>query len=251
MRRSVLPISAIVLVLAAAAAGAQSKGALQVRAGTGGISFLTDGAGMTLYYYTRDADGQSACSANCLNSWPVFYAENLTLPASLVKADFAVITRADGTKQTTYKGWPLYYFARDASPGDTTGEGVNKVWYIVRVPAYTVMVSTSATLGNYLVDGVGRTLYWYTRDTPGQSVCDGNCIKNWPAFYAATVSAPSAMVATDFATITRADGTRQTTFRGYPLYYWVRDEKRNDATGQDVGKVWYVIDPAAFPPPKS
>jgi plastocyanin len=36
----------------------------------------------------------------------------------------------------------------------------------------------------------------------------------------------------------------QTTFRGAPLYYYVKDMKAGDVTGQDVGKVWYVIDPA-------
>ena len=49
-------------------------------------------------------------------------------------------------------------------------------------------------------------------------------------------------------TITRDDGTTQTTYKGYPLYYWQNDKKRGDVTGQDVGKVWYVIDPAKFPP---
>jgi predicted lipoprotein with Yx(FWY)xxD motif len=52
----------------------------------------------------------------------------------------------------------------------------------------------------------------------------------------------------DFGTIKRDDGTLQATYKGFPLYYWVKDLKRGDTTGQDVGKVWYVIDPAKFPP---
>ena len=48
--------------------------------------------------------------------------------------------------------------------------------------------------------------------------------------------------------VTLDDGTTQATYKGFPLYYWVNDRKRGDTTGQDVGKVWYVIDPAKFPP---
>jgi predicted lipoprotein with Yx(FWY)xxD motif len=134
--------------------------------------------------------------------------------------------------------------------GDMTGEGVGKVWYVLKVPAYTVMVATSSTLGNYLVDGTGMTLYWFTKDSVGQSACTGNCIAAWPAFTSDSFVVPSALNPADFGAITRPDGTKQATYKGYPLYYWVKDTKRGDTTGQDVGKVWYVIDPAKFPPAK-
>jgi len=52
----------------------------------------------------------------------------------------------------------------------------------------------------------------------------------------------------DFGTITREDGKKQTTFRGYPLYYWGGDKAQGDTAGQGVNNVWYVIDPANFPP---
>jgi predicted lipoprotein with Yx(FWY)xxD motif len=39
--------------------------------------------------------------------------------------------RTDGAEQVTYNGWPLYYFANDAAPGDTNGQGVNDVWYVI------------------------------------------------------------------------------------------------------------------------
>jgi len=54
--------------------------------------------------------------------------------------------------------------------------------------------------------------------------------------------------AEDFGTITREDGKKQTTFRGYPLYYWAGDKAPGDTKGQGVGNVWYVIDPTKFPP---
>ena len=56
------------------------------------------------------------------------------------------------------------------------------------------------------------------------------------------------MKAEDFGTITREDGKKQTTFRGYPLYYWVGDKAAGDTKGQGMGNVWHVIDPAKFPP---
>lgn len=247
MRRpSVLLLSLLVLAAAAATVGAQSS-TIMVRTGAGGVNYLTDAKGMTLYYYTKDADGQSACYGGCATAWPIFYSADITVAAPLQSSDFGTITRTDGTKQTTYLGWPLYYWQKDTKAGDATGEGVGKVWYILKVPAYTVMISTSATLGNYLVDGAGKTLYWYTKDTVGVSACTGNCLKNWPAFTASSFTVPSALNPADFSTITRDDGTKQVTYKGFPLYYWVKDVKRGDTTGQDVGKVWYVIDPAKFP----
>ena len=46
------------------------------------------------------------------------------------QALLGTITRSDGTMQVTYNGWPLYYWAQDKAPGDTTGQGVNKVWWV-------------------------------------------------------------------------------------------------------------------------
>ena len=248
--KSTLPkalLAAVVLLVAAGMTWAQANTTIQVRQGVNGVSYLTDSAGMTLYYYTKDSNGQSACYGGCAQAWPVFYAPTVTFPSSLDAEDFGTITRTDGTMQTTYYGWPLYYWAKDKNPGDATGEGVGKVWYVLKAPWYSVTVATSPTLGNYLVDENGMTLYWFTKDSAGQSACTGDCIKNWPAFSASSIVVPSALNAADFGTIKRADGTMQATYKGYPLYYWVKDTKRGDTTGQDVGKVWYVIDPGKFP----
>ena len=80
------------------------------------------------------------------------------------------------------------------------------------------------------------------------SACSGDCLKNWPAFTSGLLQFPSALTASDFGTITRDDGTQQVTYKGYPLYYFIRDRKRGEVAGQAVGKVWYVIDPAKFNP---
>jgi predicted lipoprotein with Yx(FWY)xxD motif len=245
--RRLMVTSALGLVLAlgtATTVGAAEN--LQVLSGPNGVKYLADAKGMTLYYYTKDATGESVCYGNCEKAWPVFYAPSVSAPPGLESSDFGTFKRTDGALQTTFRGWPLYYWQKDTKPGDMTGEGVGKVWYILKVPAYTVMVSTKDALGNYLVDGQGRTLYWYTKDAAGVSACNGSCIQNWPAFTTSGFVVPSALDPADFGTITRSDGTMQVTYKEYPLYYWVKDSKRGDTTGQDVGKVWYVVNPEKF-----
>jgi predicted lipoprotein with Yx(FWY)xxD motif len=111
-----------------------------------------------------------------------------------------------------------------------------------------VVLSSSSDMGSYLVDARGMTLYYFTKDTPGKSACSGACVKNWPLFYVEKVKPGKGLKSRDFGTITREDGKKQTTFRGYPLYYFVKDAKAGDTTGQGVKNVWYVIDPSNFPP---
>ena len=248
MSRIVQRLFVLLLLLAAAGfVSAQDMSAVQVQAASDGTKHLTDSKGMTLYYFTMDTDGKSACYGPCEKAWPVFYARDLTVSSDLNAADFGTVARTDGSMQTTYKGWPLYYWVQDKKPGDMTGEGVHGVWYVLKVPPYTVMVGTGK-MGNYLTDGDGKTLYYFTKDSSGMSACTGNCIKNWPAFSADSFVVPSALSASDFGTITRDDGTKQITFKGYPLYYFIRDTKRGETTGQGVAKVWYMVDPQKFTP---
>ncbi len=116
-------------------------------------------------------------------------------------------------------------------------------------PSYTVNSSTKTGIGTYLVDGKGMTLYWTTRDSVGQSNITGTTLANWPIFYVSNVVVPSSLKASDFGSITRADGNMQTTFKGWPLYYYIKDQKPGDTVGQGVGGVWFVVNPAQFPPP--
>jgi len=113
---------------------------------------------------------------------------------------------------------------------------------------HAVKVADKAGVGQYLTDTEGKTLYWFKKDAPGSSACAGPCVEKWPVFYRETVKAPEGVDAADFATITRADGQMQTTFRGYPLYYWAGDAAPGDTTGQGVKDVWFVVDPGHFPP---
>lgn len=248
MSRFVRGLAVILFVLGAAIFVSAQDMSIQVQTTSDGTKYLTDSKGMTLYYFTLDTDGQSACYGDCEKAWPVFYAKDMLVSSDLNAADFGTITRKGGAMQTTYNGWPLYYWVNDKNPGDMTGEGFHGVWFILKVPPYTVMIGTQKPVGNYLTDGDGKTLYYFTKDSSGMSACSGDCIKAWPAFTADSFVVPSAMNPSDFGTITRDDGTMQVTFKGYPLYYFVKDRKRGQITGQAVGKVWYVVDPAKFMP---
>ena len=94
-------------------------------------SYLTDAKGMSLYTFKKDSPEKSACTGDCIAKWPVFYTKKVVVSRKLDERDFAVITRGDGIKQTTYKGRPLYYFTNDVVAGETNGEGFNNLWYLI------------------------------------------------------------------------------------------------------------------------
>lgn len=91
---------------------------------------LQDSEGRTLYLFTPDAQGDSTCYDDCADAWPAFVEEGSAgegVDASLL----GTTTRTDGAVQVTYNGWPLYYFAGDVAPGDTNGQALNDVWWVV------------------------------------------------------------------------------------------------------------------------
>jgi len=94
-------------------------------------NYLADGKGMTLYYFKKDQKDKNSCTGPCLEKWPVYHGGQIQAPRGSDGKDFGEFTRADGKKQSTFKGWPLYYFAGDKAPGDTKGQGVKDVWYVI------------------------------------------------------------------------------------------------------------------------
>ena len=95
---------------------------------------LVDQDGKTLYIFQKDTQGSgtSACGEGCVGSWPPLVADAAAAAGDGVDAeDLSLITRADGTMQVAFYGWPLYYFANDAAPGDTNGQGIGGIWWVV------------------------------------------------------------------------------------------------------------------------
>jgi predicted lipoprotein with Yx(FWY)xxD motif len=86
--------------------------------------------GMTLYTFDRDTmgSGKSVCNGPCASAWPPLMAQG----DAKASGDWTIVTRDDGSKQWAYKGKPLYYWQRDAKPGDRTGDGVNNAWRLAR-----------------------------------------------------------------------------------------------------------------------
>ena len=92
-----------------------------------------------------------------------------------------------------------------------------------------------------LIGPNGKSLYVFAKDTVGSgaSTCYDQCAKNWPPLPAA----PTAKPAGDYTIIMRTDGTRQWAYKGAPLYYFVKDAKTGDKTGDGVGGAWKLARP--------
>lgn len=200
---------------------------------------ISDANGMSLYIFSKDVSGESNCTEACLNAWPVFYMEDLAVTEGLELSDFSTITRADGAKQTTYQGWPLYYFASDVNPSDVKGEGVGSVWYAAKVD-YTLNLAKQNVAGQeltYLVDAKGNSLYYFDNDTENESSCFGDCLLAYPSFQASSdLVIPSLLSDTQFSSFERTDGTSQLAFNGKPLYYFSEDSGRGDISGSIAAK---------------
>jgi predicted lipoprotein with Yx(FWY)xxD motif len=95
--------------------------------------YLVNQSNFTLYYFQNDStvNGASSCYGECAALWTPFYATNPSLPDTLRPIDFGVITRTDGTKQTTFKGWPLYQYSKDIASGFIKGNGIDGLWHII------------------------------------------------------------------------------------------------------------------------
>jgi predicted lipoprotein with Yx(FWY)xxD motif len=120
--------------VASAPASAASGATLMLKTdqGSAGI-WLTDPAGRTLYSYTKDKGTTSECYGACATAWPPLLTTGpVTISGKYtVASDLGTTTRTDGTKQVTYGGHPLYYYAGDTAPGQTKGQGVGGVWFLI------------------------------------------------------------------------------------------------------------------------
>jgi predicted lipoprotein with Yx(FWY)xxD motif len=215
---------------------------------------LTDGAGMTLYLYTKDGENVSNCYGQCAVNWPPLLVDAGQEPAAGqgLTGSLGTIERTDGGRQVTYNGMPLYYWINDSNPGDVSGQGVGDVWYVVHpdissmtINSPVVQVTANPSLGNILTSQ-GMTLYIYTQDSENVTNCYDQCAVNWPPLLVGG-GAPQAGTGLDgtLGVIDRTDGGQQVTYNGMPLYFWIKDVRPGDATGQGVGNVWFVVNPQA------
>ena len=235
-------------------------------------SYLTDTLGNTLYYFSNDFNGQSNCAGGCLALWPIYYAGDNLTQASLVSgldiADFGTITTPAG-KQTTYKTWPLYYYApvvcsanvREA-PGETKGEAFGNVWCVAK-PDYSIMLVNAQLTGKdgimyksdytegtgkplYFSDPKGVTLYGFAVDSFNINKFTKADFSNnpvWPIYETDQVIVPSIL---DKALFTSIDvfGKKQLTYKGWPMYYFGADNMQrglNMGVSVPTPGVWPVM----------
>ena len=202
---------------------------------------ITDAYGRTLYFFTRDAKGASLCTGGCLNNWPIFYADGMEIGAGLNSADFESIDRGDGVMQTTFKGWPLYYYVNDTLPGNTKGEGLSGRWFVAK-PDYTIMITDNQLTGlngvnykgdytpgdeviQYFTDDNGLTLYTWKNDRNNVNKFTKPDFSNngiWTIYEETEIVIPSVLNKSDFGVI-NVYGKNQLTYKGWPMYYFGQD----------------------------
>ena len=154
MRTRIVSLAAVSLAVVASTAGC-TKGTVSDHSTSGGSApaiagsapvqvqvqveqsglgtILTDQNGRTLYAFTHDKDGTSSCTGQCIATWPALAGrQGATAGAGVDSSLLSQTTQAEGTVQTAYNKWPLYYYAGDSGPGDVDGQDVDGVWFALR-----------------------------------------------------------------------------------------------------------------------
>ncbi|MGW1024047.1 SCO0930 family lipoprotein [Streptomyces sp. NPDC002577] len=254
------PATASATPAAAADAGAQPSqaGRLSVWESAELGPVVTDGAGFTLYRFDKDTASPpvSNCSGDCAATWPPVLADGASAGQGVDSALLGSVTRADGTKQLTLAGWPLYRYVQDTEPRQTNGQGVGGTWFAAapdgkkatkaqaaqeNLPALSTV--NDPELGEIVRDGKGRTLYRFTKDTawPMKSNCVGDCLKLWKPAGPVDVKNIKGIKSKLISTYTRPDGTKQLALDCWLLYWYTGDQNPGDTSGQGVGGTWFTV----------
>ena len=112
---------------------------------------------------------------------------------------------------------------------------------------YSLRVASSS-LGPVLVDGQGRTLYYYNLDQEGKIACVGQCAINWPPLLDNAVPTASGDLSTKLTKVMRPDGGDQVRYNDRPLYTFAGDKKAGDTSGQGIGGEWFAATPSLIDP---
>jgi predicted lipoprotein with Yx(FWY)xxD motif len=244
-------------------------------------SHIVDKDGRTLYFFSNDVNGGlSNCTGGCLTTFPIFNADPAatTFSGGLLASDFNTITLTSGAKQTTYKGWPLYYYTPGgvAEPaGQTTGEGVGNIWFVAKTN-YSIMIANNQLTGanglhylgsytagdgltNYICDGNGNTLYTFVKDSAFINKFTKPDFSNntaFPIYETVNITVPSTLDKSLFV-VTPFNGKNQLTYNGWPLYYYGADSLHKGSTKAvtipptaPVGSIWPVAIKAELPAPR-
>ncbi|MEV0681402.1 hypothetical protein AB0I60_33265 [Actinosynnema sp. NPDC050436] len=132
--------------------------------------------------------------------------------------------------------------AGGADPGTTA---VRQQPEFGREPHQMLSATESEQVGWFVADAGGYALYRYDKDTakPPTSNCDGDCAESWPPVLVGEHTMTSGVDPTVVGSVDRADGTKQVTLAGWPLYRHTGDKKAGDLTGQGKGGTWFAVTP--------
>ena len=111
------------------------------------------------------------------------------------------------------------------------------------------LMVASTDLGDVVVDANGMTVYMFDNDTQGgdTSACTGQCLQMWPPVITTSETPTGTDITGELGTIETPEGELQLTLNGWPVYLWASDTAPGDVTGQAVGGVWWVLNPAGEP----
>ncbi|TXS22139.1 hypothetical protein EAO71_25405 [Streptomyces sp. ms191] len=250
----------------AAAEAAKSAGQLEVQNDPKLGKVVTDSEGFTLYRFDKDSANppRATCEGDCAKAWPVVSAVGAKAPDGVGAAELGQVVRADGTKQLTIGGWPMYRYAKDTKAGDTNGQGVGGTWFAAApdgkkaAPAADeggsedsgsdlagLSVRKDPKLGDIVVDSRGMTVYRFKKDSawPMKTACVGACLEKWPVVAPVDKKDTEGISTKGFVTFNRPDGIKQQTMDCWPLYTFAGDEEPGDTNGQGVGGTWYAVSP--------
>jgi predicted lipoprotein with Yx(FWY)xxD motif len=96
-------------------------------------TYISDGAGRTLYRFDLDKKKKSTCNGDCAIAWPplLIKSPGKIYPKGIDPKLISYIERADHSCQVAIAGRPVYYFVGDNKPGDINGQGINGKWFAV------------------------------------------------------------------------------------------------------------------------
>jgi len=115
---------------------------------------LVGAEGMSLYLFDEDNGTESTCYDGCAQTWPPLTVEDAPTAGSNVTAELGTTERDGGATQVTAGGYPLYYYAGDGDPGDTNGQGVGDIWWLL-APDGTRITGAPTTTESETTDGGG------------------------------------------------------------------------------------------------
>jgi predicted lipoprotein with Yx(FWY)xxD motif len=158
--------------------------------------------------------------------------------AALAITGALVLAACGGSGTSSSSGAGSGYGAAKPSTSNTTNSS----------GAAPVVSTKTSSLGTFLVDGNGRALYLWDADHGAKSMCSGACAQAWPPLTTTgTPRAGGAVKASLLGTTKRADGSREVTYAGHPLYTFAGDTQAGQTTGQGsngFGAPWWVVMPA-------